>query len=190
MKLKGYSILNNIYFLYFVFFVALINLFGFMYNKDYQSVFLFACFALIIYLFNSNMIIVLLSTLIFVNLLIVLNTLNGNTTEGLENEVPKNEVPKNEMPKNEMPKNETDDNNLKNKEVSKLDEYTNTIKTLGTIVKGLNLNDTKEKMISEDNSESNNLKEKINKVCNNSDMIYTKINELNTKINELTQIIQ
>jgi hypothetical protein len=180
MKLKGYSILNNIYFLYFVFFVALINLFGFMYNKDYQSVFLFACFALIIYLFNNNMIIVLLSTLIFVNLLIVLNTLNGNTTEGLENE----------MPKNETEKNKTDENDLKNKEVSKLDEYTNTIKTLGTIVKGINLNDTKEKMISEDNTESNNLKEKINKVCDNSDMIYTKINELNSKINELTQIIQ
>ena len=41
MKMKGYALLNNVAFLYFVFFVSLINLFGFMYNEDYQSVFLF-----------------------------------------------------------------------------------------------------------------------------------------------------
>ena len=79
MKMKGYALLNNVAFLYFVFFVSLINLFGFMYNKDYQSVFLFSCTALIVYVFNNNMIVVLLISLIFVNLLIFLNRLNIST---------------------------------------------------------------------------------------------------------------
>jgi hypothetical protein len=76
VKLKGYTFLNNKNVLYIVFLVSILNLVGFMYNKDYQSVFLFSCIALITYMFNNNMIIVLLFSLIFVNTLIFLNRLN------------------------------------------------------------------------------------------------------------------
>ena len=85
VKLKGYPLLNNITLLYFIFILAIINIGGFIYIKDNQSIFLFACVAIIIYFFNPNMIIVLLSTMIIVNMLIVLNRING-PSEGYKNE--------------------------------------------------------------------------------------------------------
>jgi len=184
MKIKGYPLLNNVSFLYFVFFVSIINLFGFMYNKDYESVFLFSCTALIVYMFNNNMIIVLLVSLIFVNLLIVLNKLNNNKVEeGFEDKAApelKKEV-----------KSEESSPELKNA-LSNI--------TLGNIMSTLGGEDkTKEKNapkdIAEDKKDSQVLTNKINKinknskVCDNSELIYSKINELNSKINDLTLLI-
>jgi hypothetical protein len=83
-KLKGYSLLNNVTFLYFIVIVFVLNLGIFMYNKDNQSIFLIACSALIVYVFNNNMIIVLLLSMIIVNSLILINKLIGKK-EGLEN---------------------------------------------------------------------------------------------------------
>jgi len=74
-------LLNNVNLLYIIFFVSLLNLSYFIYNKDTQSIFLFSVIALIVYLFNNNMIIVLLFTMICVNGLILINL----STEGLEN---------------------------------------------------------------------------------------------------------
>lgn len=74
-------LLNNVKLLYFVFFISLFNLSYFVYNKDNQSIFLFAIIALIVYLFNKNMIIVLAFTMICVNGLLLINS----STEGLEN---------------------------------------------------------------------------------------------------------
>jgi len=171
--------LNNIYFLYFVFFATIINLFGFMYNKDYQSVFLFSCMVLIVYIFNNNMIIVLLSSLIFVNLLIFLNKMNNK--EGLKNEDDKEGLENDPL--------------LETKKTEKADTPTtiDTITTLDKIVKGIDAENSKEKNIVDDVNESTDLKKKIDKVdkvCTNSELVYNKINELNTKINELTKIIQ
>jgi len=73
-------LLNNVKLLYIIFFVSLLNLSYFIYNKDSQSIFLFAVIALIVYLFNNNMIIVLLFTMICVNGLILINL-----SEGMEN---------------------------------------------------------------------------------------------------------
>ena len=61
-KIKGYSLLNNVVFLYFIVIVFVLNLGIFIYIKDNQSIFLIACSAIIVYLFNHNMIIVLLLT--------------------------------------------------------------------------------------------------------------------------------
>jgi len=83
-KIKGYSLLNNVTFLYFIVIVFVVNLGIFMYNKDNQSIFLIACSALIVYVFNNNMIIVLLLSMLIVNSLIVINKLIGKK-EGLEN---------------------------------------------------------------------------------------------------------
>jgi hypothetical protein len=178
MKMKGYALLNNVAFLYFVFFVSLINLFGFMYNEDYQSVFLFSCTALIVYVFNNNMIVVLLISLIFVNLLIFLNRLNISTVtiEGFD------EVAETSK---EEPKGVDKDTPLTNI-------------TLGNILTtlGATENDSKEKNspkdINEDNTDSQILNDKINKskLCDNSELIYSKINELNNKINDLTLMIK
>jgi len=180
MKMKGYALLNNVAFLYFVFFVSLINLFGFMYNKDYQSVFLFSCTALIVYVFNNNMIVVLLISLIFVNLLIFLNRLNISTMniEGFD------EI-------SETPKQDT------NKEVDKDTPLTNItlgniLTTLGATEKESSKEKSSPKDINEDNKDAQILNDKINKtkICENSDLLYSKINELNSKINDLTLMIK
>ena len=74
-------LLNNVKLLYAVFFISLVNLSYFIYNRDNDSIFLFAIISLVVYLFNNNMIVVLGSTMIFVNALILINSI----PEGLEN---------------------------------------------------------------------------------------------------------
>jgi hypothetical protein len=76
-KIKSKNLLNNIKFLYLVFVLFIINLGVFIYNKDNQSIFLFAIMALIIYFFNKNMIIVLLGPIIFINSLLLINKINS-----------------------------------------------------------------------------------------------------------------
>jgi len=78
--MKG-GLLNNVKLLYVVFLLFIINLLYYVYNKDNQSIFLFASVALIVYVFNTNMIVVLLLSMFIVNLLIVINSFNK---EGLE----------------------------------------------------------------------------------------------------------
>lgn len=184
--MKGYSLLNNVTFLYFVFFVTLVNLFGFMYNEDYQSVFLFSCTALIVYVFNSNMIVVLLISLIFVNLLIFLNRLNMTTmhTEGF------NEVSEKTTENSTEEKNKGLDTSLSNITIG------NILNTLGATDKETIKEKMSPKDIEEDNTDATILNNKItkinkgsNKVCENSEVIYSKINELNTKINDLASLI-
>ena len=77
-------LLNNVKLLYIIFFLSLLNLSYFIYNKDSQSIFLFAVIGLIVYLFNNNMIVVLLFAMICVNGLILINV----STEGMENTEP------------------------------------------------------------------------------------------------------
>ena len=74
-------LLNNVKLLYAVFFISLVNLSYFIYDRDNDSIFLFAIISLVVYLFNNNMIVVLGSTMIFVNALILINSI----PEGLEN---------------------------------------------------------------------------------------------------------
>lgn len=99
-KIKGYSLLNNVLFLYFIVIVFVLNLGIFIYIKDNQSIFLIACSAIIVYLFNHNMIVVLLLSMLIVNSLIVINNLMGKK-EGLDN--PMDNVPANPM--NNVPAN-------------------------------------------------------------------------------------
>ena len=88
-------LLNNVKLLYAVFFISLINLSYFIYNKDNESIFLFAIIGLIVYLFNENMIVVLLSTMVFVNGLIAISCIS----EGLENKELEEEIVKGTFPK-------------------------------------------------------------------------------------------
>jgi hypothetical protein len=76
-KIASKNLLNNIKLLYLVFGLFIINLGVFMYNKDNQSIFLFAIMSLIVYCFNNNMIIVLLIPMIFINGLILINKINS-----------------------------------------------------------------------------------------------------------------
>jgi len=72
VKLKNtMSFLNNVKILYLLVVLSILNLGYFLYNKDNQSIFLFAVMCLIVYFFNHNMIVVLLFSLITINLLII-----------------------------------------------------------------------------------------------------------------------
>uniref|UniRef100_A0A6C0JK45 Uncharacterized protein n=1 Tax=viral metagenome TaxID=1070528 RepID=A0A6C0JK45_9ZZZZ len=75
--MKSKQLLNNIKLLYLVFVLFLINLGVFIYNRDNQSIFLFAVMALIIYFFNKNMIVVLIMPMIFINALLLINQINS-----------------------------------------------------------------------------------------------------------------
>jgi hypothetical protein len=166
VKLKGYPLLNNIKLLYFIFILAIINVGGFIYIKDNQSIFLFAVISLIIYCFNSNMIIVLLSTMIIVNTLIFLNRLNGpierGPIEGYKNEDEEEEEEVKEEEVKEGLVNEEEDN------------------VVGE------LSDLK------DESGTKEIKEKIKKIIpilkTNYDSLSLDINNMNKKINTLTSI--
>lgn len=164
VKLKGYPLLNNIKLLYFIFILAIINVGGFIYIKDNQSIFLFAVISLIIYCFNSNMIIVLLSTMIIVNTLIFLNRLNGpidrGPIEGYKNKE-EEEVDEEDEVKEGLV-NEEEDNI-----VGKLSEIT-------------------------EETGTKDIKEKIKKIIpllkTNYDTLSLDINNMNKHINTLTSI--
>ena len=111
-KIKGYPILNNVTFLYFIVIVFVLNLGVFIYNKDNQSIFLIACTAIIVYLFNHNMIIVLVLSMLIVNSLIVINKLTS-TKEGAQNRSkPKKKEPTTEPPAEPPPEPPPEENNL------------------------------------------------------------------------------
>ena len=164
VKLKGYPLLNNINMLYFIFILAIINIGGFMYIQDNQSIFLFACISIIIYFFNKNMIIVLLSTMIIVNLLIFLNKLNG-PIEGYEDEI-------------EPLINEDEIEPLTEEDKELIDEtQDNPVGELSEL---------------NDDNEVNNIKEKIKKILPILKSTYNNmdLNNINKHINNLTSILE
>jgi hypothetical protein len=165
VKLKGYPLLNNIKLLYFIFILAIINVGGFIYIKDNQSIFLFGVISLIIYCFNSNMIIVLLSSMIIVNTLILLNRLNG-PIEGYKNEEEEEEEEEKEGLENEEESKEKEEPLEKEKPkniVSKLSELT-------------------------DETGTKEIKEKLKKIMPLLKQNYDDITDINKKINKLTSI--
>jgi hypothetical protein len=178
VKLKGYPLLNNITLLYFVFILAIINIGGFIYISDNQSIFLFAVVSVIVYFFNSNMIIVLLSTMLIVNTLIFLNKLNG-PSEGYENKEEEEEEEESikegltikepiEEKKNEETNNESTIKESKN-EVGKLTEIN-------------------------DDTDTKEIKDKLKKIIpefkQNYDSITLDINDINKQINKLSAILE
>jgi hypothetical protein len=76
--------MNSLYLLYFLFVLMLIQLSYLMYNKDNQSIFVFAIIVFISYLVNSNMIFVLGVSIVSINLLRYLRI--STVYEGMENQ--------------------------------------------------------------------------------------------------------
>jgi hypothetical protein len=169
VKLKGYPLLNNIKLLYFIFILAIINIGGFMYIRDNQSIFLFAVISLIIYFFNKNMIVVLLSTMIIVNTLIFLNKLNG-PMEGYTNKKEKEEEKEEEEEENEK-------EGLENEEDDAKEGLENVVGELSEIMDETGSKDIKEK-----------LKQIIPMLKTNYDTLSLDINNINKHINKLTSI--
>ena len=202
IKIKGYKILNNIYLLYLVFFITILNLFTLMYNKNYKSVILFSVIVLVIYLFNKNMIIILLTALIITNIMNLTYT-NVFVSEGFNNKKKDDDLM-------DEPIDDLDESIEKEKPDNKNEEiYTNNeddiVKKISNMAIDKLLNNYDDisnntvdntQTIEETNKESTNLTQKIDKVTNSGSMkeknllLYDKINELNGKMNELTALIQ
>lgn len=81
MKKKG-GIMTNLYWLYLLFVVTLIQICYLMYSGDNQSIFVFSIIIFISYLINPNMIFVLGISIVSINLL---RYFRENTFEGMEN---------------------------------------------------------------------------------------------------------
>ena len=83
MKLSNITskVIHNKYVLYFVLFLSVTNILGYMVLGKLTPMFFFAIVAYLVYNFNKNMIIVLGSALILTNILMVGNVIK----EGLEN---------------------------------------------------------------------------------------------------------
>jgi hypothetical protein len=188
IKIKGYKILNNIYLLYLVFFVTLINLFSLMYNKNYKSVILFSVIVLTIYLFNKNMIIILLTALIITN---IMNLTYMSVSEGYNNKKKEDESIDEDSDEEDKIKEKSDEDDI--------------VKKLGNIAIESLLNKYEDvsdntvdnvQSLQETNKETTQLSQKIDKATNTgvikekNDLMYDKINELNSKMNELTALIQ
>ena len=76
------NLFNNIYFLYFVAFLAVFNLFAYIIMNNFNAIILFILVGYITYLFSKNMAIVLLVALLITNLFMSSNN-NKMSREGL-----------------------------------------------------------------------------------------------------------
>jgi hypothetical protein len=183
IKIKGYKILNNIYLLYVVFFITLINLFSLMYNKNYKSVILFSVIVLVVYLFNKNMIIILLTALIITNIM------NLTNKEGYNNKKKEDENV-DELSEDIVDEKLVNDDLVKQISNMAIDKLLTNYEDMSNniVVNTPTLNET--------TTEMDDLNKKIDKVTTETsmkeknDLMYNKINELNTKMNELTALIQ
>lgn len=75
------KLLTNKYFLYFIVFLAISNVFGYLVTNKFNAVIFFALICLLMANFSKNMVVILLVAIIATNLLMV----NGRMREGLEN---------------------------------------------------------------------------------------------------------
>lgn len=78
------KVFNSDIVLYIVFILALLNIGNLLYTNDNEGLFLFIMISFIVYTFNKNMIFVLLSSLITVNILNYLKKKYNNDFEGFE----------------------------------------------------------------------------------------------------------
>ena len=203
IKIKGYTILNNIYVLYVVFFITIINLFALMYNNNYKSVILFSILTFIIYLFNKNMIIILLLSLIIVN---SINLLFNPKWEGYDNKKVKPTKAENTKEITKDKESNEDDLIIEKPDINETlgieEGYENNeddiIKKLSEVALNnlLNSDDMSNNSVNnlqtlqETETTSNKLTKKIDKVVDKDTVIYDKINEINSKMNELTEMIK
>ena len=86
---KASNLLTNKYVLYFVLFLAVTTIFGYMALNNTNAVILFILIGLICRIFTKNMIFILGISIILTNMLVIMKVTNDQTyKEGLENPKP------------------------------------------------------------------------------------------------------
>lgn len=84
------KLLENKYVLYIVFFLAVTNVFGYMVMGNYKAIALFILIGYLVYCFNKNMIVVLLTPLILTSIFMA----GGIMREGIDDTLKKGDKPK------------------------------------------------------------------------------------------------
>ena len=97
---KASKILTNKYFLYFIVFLAVTNVFGYLVMNKTNAIIFFCLVGIMMYQFSKNMAVVLLVCLLATNLLMSSNVLR----EGLENASTDNTVSKEDVNKDNVKK--------------------------------------------------------------------------------------
>lgn len=107
MAFKLKNLLKNKYILYIVFFMAITNVLGYLSIGDFRSLTIFVAIALLSTYFSKNMIVNLISAMVFTNLLFA-----GKTLEGMANK--KKEEKKEAMKHGDKHKNGKQEKNTEN----------------------------------------------------------------------------
>jgi hypothetical protein len=199
------SIRQNIYLLYFLFFATIVHLGYFLLKSESQSIVIFSLVFLFVYLIDTNMVIVLGISLVFTDLLYMIqkmpegftakkdvsgndisgnmtkgNMTKGNMTEGLTNKKKKGMNKKKENMTNKDKEEEYED------AVNPLVEASETIGK--EKMEGKNLEDVQE--------DSKKMKSVLDKLKNTPEMVDSlktlngiDIHELNKLINNLNTVV-
>lgn len=84
------KLLENKYVLYIVFFLAVTNVFGYLVTGNYKAIALFVLVGYLVYCFNKNMIVVLLTPLVLTSIFMA----GGIMREGVDETLKKDDAPK------------------------------------------------------------------------------------------------
>lgn len=135
--------MKNVLLLYALFIVMCINM-GYLLNrKDYQSIFIFIISCLIIYLVNHNMIVVLGTSIIIINVIRLLRNVEGFKESEEDKEV-KEKVKEKDTENEDIKESFDEDSDEENENISKLKKLNpKVIKALQKL-NSININDINE----------------------------------------------
>jgi hypothetical protein len=104
------KLLENKYVLYIVFFLAVTNVFGYLVTGNYKAIALFVLIGYLVFCFNKNMIVVLLTPLVLTSIFMS----SGIIKEGVENMMDSDKKPEVDSSKSKQTsKKNIDSNNIK-----------------------------------------------------------------------------
>ena len=136
-KNNSINILNNIQLLYFIFLFSILNIVWLLYERDDNSIIIFASCCLVLYLVNKNMIFVLGLSLIIVNIYSLVKEKEGyeNKEDKEETTEKKNIVSEDEVDETEgYAENDLTQDESIMKKINQLDPIVfNTIKKLNSM---------------------------------------------------------
>lgn len=198
------SIRQNIYLLYFLFFATIVHLGYFLLKSESQSIVIFSLAFLFVYLIDTNMVVVLGVSLVFTDLLYMIqrmpegftakkdlsgndvsgNDVSGNMTKGNMTEGPMNKKKKENM------------TNKKKENMTNKEEYDNAVNPLVEASETIGKEKMEGKKLDEVQEDSKKMKSVLDKLKNTPEMVDSlktmngiDIHELNKLINNLNTVV-
>jgi hypothetical protein len=198
------SIRQNIYLLYFLFFATIVHLGYFLLKSESQSIVIFSLAFLFVYLIDTNMVVVLGVSLVFTDLLYMIqrmpegftakkdlsgNDLSGNDVSGNMTKGNMTEGPMNKKKKENM-------TNKKKENMTNKEEYDNAVNPLVEASETIGKEKMEGKKLDEVQEDSKKMKSVLDKLKNTPEMVDSlktmngiDIHELNKLINNLNTVV-